>query len=214
MVVSLLFGKKYAQTNVGGVFLDAVVNENHGYSNRVTAFPIEKGYTISDHVINDPVTLQISGIVSDTPINIFTGFNRSTDSFNRLVRIVEERMIITVVTGIKVYTEMVITSLNVPRDMRSGQSLSFNIELQKIRIDNSVRLNVIQNNPFNKGIDTIPRERVADSTNYPFLQADPTTSLKDQASSGVDIGIQSLQPIPEIINARVIETALLFKGVV
>lgn len=213
MVVSLLFGKKYARAQVGAVFLDAVVQEDHSYNNRVSNFPIEDGTFISDHVITEPLTVRISGIVSDTPLNIFAGFNRSVDSFNRLVRIVENKEIITVVTGIKVYTQMVITSLNVPRNIETGQSLTFNIELQKLIIDDTTRLNLVANGPFQKGIDRIPRQTVAESTNYPFLQNDPSTSLKDQASSGIDVGIQALRPIPEIIQARVLETALLLKGV-
>lgn len=213
MVVSLLFGRKYARTQVAGVFLDAVLSEDHSYNNRVTNFPVEDGTFVSDHVITEPLTVRISGVVSDTPLNIFSGFNRSVDSFNRLVRLVENKEIITVVTGIKVYTSMVITSLNVPRAVESGQSLTFNIELQKLIIDDTTRLNLIQNSPFEKGLDRIPRQTVAESTNYPFLQQDPSTSLKDQASSGIDIGIQALRPIPEIIQARVLETALLLKGV-
>ena len=212
MVVSLVFGKKYARTQVGTVAMDATLSEAHQYTNRVTSFPIEDNTYISDHVINDPVTIQINGVVSDTPLNIFTAFNRSVDSFNQLVRLVETKARITVVTGIKVYTDMVITSLNVPRNVTTGQSLTFNIELQKLKIDASVRLILNQNNPFNKPDDKIPREIVAEADKYPFIQADPVTSLKDQASSGVDIGIQDLLPVPLIILPRIIGTALTLRG--
>lgn len=196
MVLSLLLGKKYAQSRVGTIFLDATISEDHQYNSRVTNYPVENNLIISDHIINDPDTLQITGIVSDTPLNILSPINRSVDAFNRLVRIHVNKERISVVTGIKVYVDMVITSLQVPRNMNTGQSLTFVIDLQKVVLSNSVRLNLDLNNPFTKVPDKIPREIVADANKYPFLGGDPNTSLKDQSSSAFDVGIQDLQDIP------------------
>lgn len=195
MTLALLFGKKYDQTRVGSVFLDATISEGHNYNSRVTSYPVETGGIISDHIINEPETLTITGIVSDTPLNILTSFNRSVDAFNRLVRIHDLRERITVITGIKIYTNMVITSLQVPRNINSGQSLTFVIELQKIFLDNTVQFTTILNNPFARISDQIPRQQVADAQKYPFYELDPQTSLKDQASSGQNAGIQDLLPI-------------------
>ena len=207
MALSLLFGKKYARTAISGVVLDAVLNEDHAYNSRVTNYPIENGLIISDHIINEPDTLQITGVVSDTPLSFLAPFNNSINAFNTLVEIHNRRERITVVTGIKVYTDMVITSLQVPRTIQSGQSLTFVIDLQKIFLDSSVRLTLNANNPFNRVPDTIPREQVADANKYPFIQDDPITSLKDQASSGVDAGIQDLTPIAPIVLPRIMAQA-------
>lgn len=204
MVLSLLFGRKYAQSNIGGIFLDATLSEDHQYNSRVTNYPVEDGRIISDHIINEPETLQITGIVSDTPLSILAPFNRSVDAFNRLVRIHTNKERITVVTGIKVYTDMVMTSLQVPRNLTTGQSLTFVIDLQKIFLETSVRLNLDFNDPFTKAPDKIPREIVADANRFPFIQNDPTTSLKDQASSEVDVGIQSLDPVPPSLFTRIL----------
>lgn len=202
MVLSLLFGKKYARTSVSSVVLDAVISEAHVYNSRVTNYPIEDGRIISDHIINDPDTLQLTGLVSDTPLSFLAPFNRSVNAFNTIVEIHNRRERITVVTGIKVYTDMVITSFQVPRNLQSGQSLTFVIDLQKILIDSSVRVILNNNSPFNKTPSNIPRDQVAEATNYPYIQSDPSTSLKDQASSGIDSGIQDLVPVPPIILPR------------
>src|SRR5690606_3776873 len=122
MVLSLLFGKKYAQSNIGGVVLDATISEDHQYTARVTSFPVENNRIISDHIINDPESLQITGMVTDTPLSILSSFNRSIDSFNRLIQIYNTRDRITVVTGITVYRDMVITNLQIPRTVQTGQS--------------------------------------------------------------------------------------------
>lgn len=212
MVLSLLFGKKYDQSRVGDVFLDATLSETHQYTAKITSYPLEDGRDVSDHIIKDPPELQISGIVSDTPLNILSAFNRSVDSFERLVRMFEAKQIITVVTGIKVYLNMVIVSLQVPRNVNSGQSLTFNIDLQRINLDSSVNLTLNENNPFTKAPDKIPREIVADANKYPYIQYDPITSLKDQASSQVDIGIQDLLPIPNNIIGNVNSGLLRLNG--
>lgn len=212
MTISLLFGKKYSQTRVGGIFLDAVISEDHNYNSRVTNYPIEDGTFVSDHIINEPERLEIEGIVSDTPINIFSFFNRSIDSFNRLVRINQTKQVITVVTGIKVYTDMVITSLIVPRTFQSGQSLRFNIQLQKLKLDSSVRFITPLNEPFNKNLDVIPRAIVAENTNIPIIMSDPPQSLKDQASSGIDAGIQNLRNIEFDILPNILDQVRIIKG--
>lgn len=215
MVLSLLFGKKYARTAISGVVLDAVLSEDHSYNSRVTNYPVENGLIISDHIINEPDALQITGVVSDTPLSFLTllanpiGVSNapSVNAFNALVEIHNRRERITVVTGIKVYTNMVITSLQVPRNVQSGQSLTFVIDLQKIFLDSSVRFDLNTNNPFNRNPDIIPREQVADADKYPFIQNDPSTSLKDQATSGVDVGIQDLTPVPPIVLPRLMAQA-------
>lgn len=212
MALSLLFGKKYARTAISSVVLDAVLTEDHQYNARVTNYPIEDGRIISDHIINEPETVQITGVVSDTPLSFFAPFNNSINAFNTLVQIYNRRERITVVTGIKVYTDMVITSLQVPRNVDTGQSLTFTIDLQKIFIDSSVQLNLNPNNPFNKPPDVIQREQVAEANKYPFIQSDPNTSLKDQASTGIDAGIQDLIPVPDIILPRVRAQALAIGG--
>ncbi len=214
MVLSLLFGKKYAQTQVGAVFIDATISEDHQYNSRLTSYPVEDGRIISDNIILEPEVLQVSGIVSDTPLSILSPFNRSVTAFNQLVRIHQNKEIISVVTGIKIYTDMVLTSLQVPREVRTGQSLLFNMTFQKIILDSSVRLNLDINNPFNKATDKIPREIVADSTNYPFYQDDPALSFKDQAQTALDIGIQSLIPVPNTVLPNVLNGIQNYRGFV
>ena len=210
--IGLLFGRKYVRSNVQGIFLDVTVSEDHHYVSRVTQFPIENGRIITDHVINEPETLSLTGIVSDSPLAILSSFNRSTDAFNRLIRIHELKERITVVTGIKVYENMIMTSLNVPRNVETGQSLSFVMEFQKVILDSTVQLNLNTNDPFNKAADKIPRDQVADSDKYPFIQNDPPLSLKDQAASGTDIGIQNLQPIAASILPNITNALSRFRG--
>lgn len=213
MVLSILYGRKYPRAKVGTVVMDATITEDHRYTSRVTHYPVENGAIVSDHIINEPDVVVISGIVTDTPLNILSGFNRSVDAFNRLVDIHKKREVISLVTGIKVYPSMAITLLDVPRNIKTGQSLTFNIELQAVTFDTSVRLQLDQGNPLDGVRDITPQSIVADNSKYPILQFDPPFSLKDQASSAIDVGIQSLQAIPTPILPNILENLRIMFGV-
>ena len=219
MVLSLIYGKKYAQSSINFandgpaiVTFDTMVTEEHRVSSRVTYYPVERGTIVSDHIINEPDTIILSGLVTDTPLNLFAPFNRSIAAFNALLQIHERRELIDVVTGIKIYRNMAITSLDVPRNMKTGQTLTFNIELQRIIfVDNVVTL-FDQDNVFAGVQDVTTRRQVADNTNIPFIQSDPPFSLKDQSETQVNVGIQSLNSIPTAILPNVLINALAIQG--
>lgn len=214
MVLATLFGKKYDKGRVGVVELDVTLTENHTFNSRATNFPVETGGDVTDHIINDPDVLTLSGIVSDTPLNIFSFFTRSIDAFNRLVDLHERRVPVTVVTGLKVYQNMVMTTLDVPRNINTGQSLTFNITLQNIRFDSTAQLIRNTSTVFGGMQSNIPRAEVNPNTDYPLLNQDPADSLKDQASNGIDTGIQQLIPPALSIAPRIAEGRNIILGVV
>lgn len=50
------------------LYFDAVLSETHQATSLPTMFPVEDGSVISDHVIQNPITLSLTGIISDTPL--------------------------------------------------------------------------------------------------------------------------------------------------
>lgn len=221
MALSMIFGKKYPQseinqikTGINLISFDTMVSEEHRFTSRVTYFPVESGTIISDHIINEPDIVILSGLISDTPLNIFAPANRSVAAFNTLIQIHEKRQVVDIVTGIKVYKDMAITSIDVPRTIKTGQSLTFNIELQKIVFDNTNQVFKDQGNVFSGIQDVTSREIVAENTNIPFIQNDPTFSLKDQATTATNVGVQSLITIPNAIIPNVLSNLSSIVGVV
>lgn len=202
MVLSILFGKKYQKGKVGSVELDATLVENHRYSSNVTTYPIESGPILTDHIVNEPVIINLEGIVTDTPLLILSPFNRSIDAFNRLIEIHRNREIVTVVTGLKTYQNMAITSFEVPRNVDTGQSLRFNIELQEIILDTTVRIAPFRQTVFGESQSNIPREILSDGSNLPYIMDDPPNSIKDQGASGFDHGTQFLIPPSQAVAAQ------------
>lgn len=213
MALSLIYGhKKYAQGQVGIVTFDTIVAEEHKYSSRVTYFPVETGTIVSDHILNQPDIVILSGLVSDTPLNILAQFNRSVAAFNSLIEIHQRRQVVDVVTGIKIYKNMAITSLDVPRTIKTGQTLTFNIQLQKIIYDDEIQNLLDNQNVFGGVIDNTSREIVAENDNIPFLKNDPQFSLKDQATTESNQGVQGLSQIPNSILPNVLANLSLIRG--
>jgi len=210
MVLSLIYKQKYAPSSVNFadgpaiVSFDTMISEDHRYSSRVTYYPVENGTIVSDHIINQPDIVVLSGLISDTPLNLLATFNRSVAAFNSLIEIHERRQIVDIVTGIKIYKNMAITSLEVPRNIKTGQTLTFNIELQRIIFDDNVQQLSDQGNIFGGVMDNTPRRIVSENTNIPILKNDPPFSLKDQASTETNVGVQSLDSIPPAILPNVI----------
>src|SRR5271169_3229899 len=157
MALSIVFGRKYPKSqiisNFGTVTFDTMVTEEHHYSSRVTHYPVEYGTIVSDHIIREPDRVTLSGLITDTPLSLLAPFNRSVTAFNQLVRLQALRIVFDVVTGIKVYKNMAITLLDVPRNMKTGQTLTFNIELQKIIYDDTLQVELNTLNIFEGQID-------------------------------------------------------------
>lgn len=153
--------------------IDATLTENHNFEAEATDNPVEEGVVISDHINLKPEIYTLTGVISDTPIdltasirgavtsagilagkeivgplgayagvgagavaNLLTGGsgNRMKNAFDYLRNLQSARVPFTVITGLNVYEHMVITSLNMNRDNKSGRSFNFTATLKKIRI--------------------------------------------------------------------------------
>lgn len=126
------FGNQY-----GNIELDLTLDETHEWSAEVTNNPVEEGAPVSDHVIEQSDKLKFTGFVSDAPLTIVSGSvdieNRTQPVFDLLRELIKAREPVTVYTRYKVYTDMVITSINVPFTVGQGEAIHFGIEFIKIR---------------------------------------------------------------------------------
>lgn len=186
MAINFLFGVK-EPGKIGSLLLDANINEVHDYSNEISRFPIESGSDISDHVRQEPERLTIEGFITNSPVQflggIFTG-DRVKEGFEYLMKYAgydypsqadsptatpNKFTLVTVVTGLRVYSDMGIVRISIPRNSRTGEALRFNIELRRVRFTSSQYI-IIQNTSESKPA----AERI-----------------NDQASSKADIGKQT-----------------------
>lgn len=144
--ISLFFSDK--QYRLGELIIDAVVKETHELRAQITEHPTESGEAFCDHVSRLPITLQIEGIISNTPLTLVgvTAFNslsnylndRSNDfaelAFTKLEDIFAKRTPISIATSLKDYDNMVLESLSVERGGGTSASLHFRATAKQIRL--------------------------------------------------------------------------------
>jgi hypothetical protein len=141
--------------SIGGIELDAILSETHNNQVRLTKNPVELGADITDHAVIEPKRLSITAQVSDTPlgtaafgqiVDLVTGLfgtsttkniTRSNAAYNAMVQLMEEREPIEVQTKLKLYQDMVITSLSVTQDKNTSRIVLMNISLEEVLITES-----------------------------------------------------------------------------
>ncbi len=117
---------------IGGITLDAELYERHGRSSQVTRYPVETGTEISDHISIASMTVTIEGIISDSPIEGGDATGRYLDILYDLEQLWRSRSLVTVTTHLKVYQDMAIVNLDIPRDGYTGQAMRFMVDLQQV----------------------------------------------------------------------------------
>ena len=122
--------------------LDALVREAPEYQFSPTKSPVEKASTISDHVTQEPLTLTVEGIVSDTPVSLIreittnplSDFSPSMAAHLWLEDLCQTKQIFDFVGGFKLYQNMVITRYAPVRDPQTGSALSFTCVMAQLTI--------------------------------------------------------------------------------
>ena len=109
--------------SIGPVQIDCVLAENHTSEIEITEIPIETGARITDHAYVLPKQLTLD--IADA---------NAAGAYNALVRLQESRAPFTVVTGLFVYTNMLIKRLDAVRDKTTAKILQCVCDLQEIII--------------------------------------------------------------------------------
>ncbi len=155
-VMELIFGTP-TKAQIGIVQLDASIDEVHTDDAEITDHPVEEGSDISDHIRKLPPTIQINGIVTDTPIaflasatassplttNIIPSLGtRSFDAYQELLTVMEMGETVDVITSLRDYELMAIKNLSVNRNKDKGKCLDVTITLRQITIASSLTMDL------------------------------------------------------------------------
>jgi hypothetical protein len=144
--ISLFFAEK--EHKLGEIIVDAFLSETHELRAEATEHVVEDGTNFVDHIYNLPVTIQLEGIISNTPMTWLglTAFksaknfiNRESNdlveaAFRKLERIFAERKPISIATSLKTYPDMVLESLSVERGGGNQETLRFRCSAKQIRM--------------------------------------------------------------------------------
>lgn len=136
---------------LGSVVVTVGLTETHTFSAQVAKHPIEDGSKISDHRTLEPVELKLDGIIGDPPkgsAGALAGPPAPSerdvqDAFAALDRLYRSKDAFQVVTGLKVYDNMVVEHLTVTRDKTTGLVVQFTAQLVQIRVVGATTVRVV-----------------------------------------------------------------------
>ena len=113
---------------------DLILSESHSFQSSVSNRPVEDGSIITDHIQNGLENGSFTGLITNFSI-LTPGFisNRAQDAFDMMNRLWKEKTVFTFVSVLKVYKNIVITSLSVKRSGDTGEANAFDISFQKIK---------------------------------------------------------------------------------
>lgn len=126
--------------SIGGLVFDAVLEEQHESSLEVTENPVETGVVVSDHAYMKPERVTISAGVSDVALRALVndpygnGVSRHREAFRLLQELQRKAEPFDVQTGLKLYRNMVCTSLRVVQNKDNSSALMFQAELREVII--------------------------------------------------------------------------------
>lgn len=155
-LTELIFGKPI-KGKIGTVTLDCTVSESHSDEVEITAHPVETGATISDHIRKQPITLELEGVITNTPVIFLASvqaespvdldfipcWDRVTRGYDELRRIQDSGELVDVVTSLREYKSMAIQSLGVRRDASTGNVLSVSITLREVILAKSLAIDTL-----------------------------------------------------------------------
>lgn len=138
--------------------LDVTMDEAHEWTNDVTTSPVEIGSPISDHIQELPDRLNITGMISDAAISesilsqLQTASSGGVDSSSYITRVqttfdllramIKWKKLVTVYTRYKIYPDMALSSVNIPRSAGIGEAINFTAQFVHVRLVESQTVDV------------------------------------------------------------------------
>lgn len=135
-LVSLLFNSLIGKrTTIGILELDALLTENTSLRSQITEYPVEDGSVISDHITQEAEILSIEGVITGvgTLFNIAAGKAKLIAAKETLRQLHQDRTLLTITTGIDIYTDFAIDSCEINRTADGGEKLDVSLTLKKIK---------------------------------------------------------------------------------
>lgn len=135
----------FSQISAASPFLievDAYLSESHNFQARIPDHPVESGVTVSDHIVLLPPILNISGVITDTPLLKFDptqglitpSEGRSIDKIHSLLELRDAGELFSVSTTLGIYRNYFFVDLNIPFTPDDGYSVRFNATLKRLRL--------------------------------------------------------------------------------
>lgn len=125
----------------GELVFDSIVSEGHEVENKVTEFPIDSGFVVSDHTIrkNRVLTMEIVSVrhaFKDRQRNGITSgkANKIKEDFDLLTDMVQRGLRCNVVTILGAYTNCIVTKFKTKQDVETSTIMRANLMLKEMNV--------------------------------------------------------------------------------
>jgi len=145
--VSLMFGWNGGSA-IGFIPLDALLSETTSLQSRATSYAVEDGLPVTDHIVQESERLQLDGWVTAAEVTLLggalkalhaqalplgAGRQRLLSAKAALRKIHEDRLPITISTGMDVYAGFAMESCEIGRSNGIGDRFSVSAGFKKVR---------------------------------------------------------------------------------
>lgn len=118
------------RTSSGTVYFDALLHADHNATVIPTQHPVQTGAAITDHAYMAPKEISLEIGMTD----VVSGTGASARAYQQFLTIMAERDLVTVVTRIGVYQDMLLTAISVPDDYTTMNALRCTLTFTEIRV--------------------------------------------------------------------------------
>lgn len=129
--------KKLQPVSIDGIEFDALISEEKSMTSAIPTYPVEDGFSVSDTIILDPVSIQMTVYISNTPVTWLLRHGSSTDRVEKVCQELEnmwlEAKLVKVVTTNAIYKDMGITSISIKKSKEIGYAREVSLQMQKVR---------------------------------------------------------------------------------
>jgi hypothetical protein len=137
------------QRNIGGFVADVTIREDHEDELVVTENPVEQGAEITDHSFKAPARLTVEVGYSNSSLASFGDPNYASDAYAQFLALQASRQPFDVITGKRVYTNMLITMLHTTTDKDTENVLFLSVKMRQVILVNTQTVSVPPNASMN-----------------------------------------------------------------
>lgn len=185
-ILSTLFQQQ--SRKIGVIIPSVVVTEKHSDTLEITEHPVEVGAAVADHAYKRPseVVMEVGfaggGSLLDFASNLTaTGLLGLSpqETYQEILNLQDSRVPFDVVTGKRLYNNMLIRALEVTTDKTTENVLSAIITLREVIISQTQQVTVADKKDMKDGVSTSSVQNTGTKTTKP-----PNTSLLKSIAGG------------------------------
>ncbi|AWQ18480.1 hypothetical protein C1N63_06370 [Pantoea ananatis] len=160
-ILSTLF--RLQSRKIGIIIPDVVISEKHGDRLEITEHPVEVGASVSDHAYKRPseVVMQVGFSGGGSLLDFASNLTATSllgisprEVYERLLKLQSDRMPFDVVTGKRLYSNMLLQSLEVTTDRFTENVLSATLTLREIIITSTQSIQIADKADMKAGAST------------------------------------------------------------